>query len=196
MLHGQLTTHYYNLELASVSLYVLAWAGELDATGKQYHVSLKPTYTLVSSLTARPREPSAYTTDNYICFRKTQGAFPLHQATQQLSQMLYVALGPEKERGQMVSSYRPNTEDTATSLDEIGLGVHLYWAMDFEADGAKLENKEISRHFSSSGSVLSPLRGQFAGGNHPHGCTTRLFVDPILTRTSTTDTFIYHIAHH
>lgn len=104
--------------------------------------------------------------------------------------MLYVALKPEQKCGNTPSSYRPNLDETATSLDELGLGVHLYWAMEFEADGAKFKNEDILGAPCAPASVLPDLRGHFAGGSQPYGwATTRSFVDPALTEASTTDLF-------
>jgi hypothetical protein len=189
-LHGQPTTHLNNLDLASSSLHVLAWAGQLDATGKQYHAALKPIYTLASSLSMREDEPSPTPEDDHVHFRETHGTSPMHGATHKLSQMLYVALKPGQENGNTPSSYRPNIDETATSLDEVGLGVHLYWAMEFAADGARLENEDIFRVPSAPTSILPDLRGHFAGGSQPYGWTTsRSFVDPALTEASTTDLF-------
>lgn len=192
-LHGQPTAHLNNLDLASCSLDVLAWAGQLDSTAKQYHASLKPIYILACSLNRRVRESSSYPATDHVHFREIHGTSPIHDATHKVSQMLYVALRPEHGRKKTASSYRPNMAETATSLDEVGLGVYLYWAMEFDAEGTSLKNEEIFRpsSFASSlSSVLPSLQGQFAGGNQPCGwTTTKSFDDPVLTEASTTDLF-------
>lgn len=184
---GQQTAHLNNLDLAARSLAVLAWAGRLDATGQQYHATLEPIHTLASNSNMQARESSPYLESDHVHFQEIHGTSPLHDAMLRLTQMLYVTLESEQKREDAASSYQPKMEETMTSMDEIGLGVHLYWAMEFAAGGTRLENGEISQN---SISVLPSLRGRFAGGNLPHGWTTsRSFVDPALTGASTTDLF-------
>lgn len=187
VLHGQPTVHLNNLELASYSLDVLSWAGQLDVTGKQYHATLKPIYTLASSLSMREGVPTSMPEDDHVHFREIIGTSAVHDATHKLSQLLYVALKSGQERGKSASSYRPNMAETLTSLDEVGLGVHLYWAMEFEADGTRLENADVFRTSSAPTSIMPTLRGQFAGEGQPYGWTTsRSFIDPTLIEASTT----------
>ncbi|XPS91775.1 hypothetical protein M3J09_001184 [Ascochyta lentis] len=104
-LHGQSTAHLDNLELASRSLEVLAWTGQLDATAKQYHASLSPIYALATSLSVQVGESSPNPANEHVHFRVTNGTSPLHDAARKLSQMLYVALKPEQERERTVSVY-------------------------------------------------------------------------------------------
>lgn len=185
-------THSENLEWASRSLDVLAWAGQLDATGRQYHETMKPLYTLAKSLSSKqPRESLQYPENDHVHFREILGTAPLHDATHRLAQLLYVPPKSELECGKGPSRYRPNLEETATSLDEVGLGVHLYWALEFEADETRTDAEEILRDTTSFSTAWSSSRGHFAGGVHPYGwVTSRSFVDPALTEVNTTNIFV------
>ena len=138
----------------------------------------------------RAGERASIPEDDHVHFREVNGTSAVHDATRKLTQMLFVELISGQRRGKRISNYQPNLEETATSLDEVGLGVHLYWAMEFDADGARLQNEDMLRTSAESAAVMPDLRGHFAGGNQPHGWTTsRSFVDPTLTEASTTDLF-------
>lgn len=193
VLHDQPTAHLGNLDLAASSLDVLEWAGKLDGTGKQYHTLLKPIYILACNSVRQATESSPNPTNDHVHFIELHGASPIHEAAHEILQMLYVALRPEPGVKTKVARYRPSKEETATSVDEVGLGVHLYWAMEFDAESTRLENPENLRNTSSScssSSLLPSIRGHFAGGKQPCGwTTTKSFDDPSLTGGSTTDLF-------
>lgn len=178
------------LELASKSLQVLSWAGELDNTAREYHKLLSPMFDDIRAATAHAGLTLPYPGNEPYHFVRFPGTSRLHSLAQELSQMLYVPLKDGKQKQvQSRNTYQPPLEQTATSLDEIGLGVHLYWSLEFAAPayGTICDTESAG---SSALQMATRQFGRFSGGTLPAGwTTTKAFTNPALTQTNTTNIF-------
>lgn len=192
-LHGRRSeTCDESLDLISKSLQVLSWAGQLDPTANHYHATLNPIFDTM--LMAAPQSSKARSTfenihDHFVRF---SGKTTLCVAAKTVLQMLYVPWESGQHSPFESPTYRLCLEQTATSLDEVGLGVHLYWALEFAAAsrlGATKETRYSERTIPPTPSKVFPKQlGYFAGRSRPLGWTlSKSFLDASLIEGSTTN---------
>ncbi|KAF2015138.1 hypothetical protein BU24DRAFT_452012 [Aaosphaeria arxii CBS 175.79] len=143
-----------NLEWVEKSLEVLAWASKLSKRAHQFHDILHPIYELVKGSAVSYHIRRSPPRHLHYHFAIVEGTSPLQQAAQKLNRLLFIPLVTISKQTHIQSNVPSDQEPLLPRFADAGLGMHLYWALEFAAPCFSSDDFAQSDSGTSSGALF------------------------------------------